>query len=81
LVFQGEAGIGKTALLALAADSAQVISVVRLEGIKSQMQLSYATLHRLLLPLLVREKNLPADKETPSNRHLDSRRQPQRTGS
>jgi DNA-binding CsgD family transcriptional regulator len=59
LVLRGEAGIGKTALLNTTADSAQDLSVMRLEGIESEMQLGYAALHRLLLPYLSRLDNLP----------------------
>ena len=59
LVLRGEAGIGKTALLNATALSAQDLSVVRLEGIESEMQLGYAALHRLLLPYIPRLKQLP----------------------
>ena len=59
LVLRGEAGIGKTALLNATALSAQDLSVVRLEGIESEMQLGYAALHRLLLPYIPRLEHLP----------------------
>jgi len=59
LVLRGEAGIGKTALLNATTLSAQDLSVTRLEGIESEMQLGYAALHRLLLPYLPRLQQLP----------------------
>ena len=59
VVLRGEAGIGKTALLNATVDSAQDLSVIRLEGIESEMQLGYAALHRLLLPYLPRLEQLP----------------------
>ncbi|MGO9854631.1 MAG: ATP-binding protein [Acidimicrobiales bacterium] len=59
LVLRGEAGIGKSALLNATVDSAQDLSVIRLEGIESEMQLGYAALHRLLLPYLPRLERLP----------------------
>ena len=54
LVLRGEAGIGKSAILNATVESAQDLSVIRLEGIESEMQLGYAALHRLLLPHLPR---------------------------
>jgi len=59
LVLRGEAGIGKTALLNATVESAQDLSVVRLEGIESEMRLGYGALHRLLLPYLPRLQHLP----------------------
>src|ERR1700733_10818313 len=59
LVLRGEAEIGKTTLLDAVAELAQDFSLVRLEGIESEMQLGYAALHRLRLPFLERVKSLP----------------------
>ncbi len=50
LVVRGEAGMGKTALLADAVASQSEFTVTRLDGIESEMELPYAGLHRLLLP-------------------------------
>jgi predicted ATP-dependent serine protease len=66
LVLRGEAGIGKTALLNATVESAQDLSVVRLEGIESEMRLGYGALHRLLLPYLPRLQHRPS--VTPSSR-------------
>ena len=60
LVLQGEAGTGKTALLDYAVDSAGDLSVVRLVGIESEAELSFAALHQLLVPFLERLDVLPA---------------------
>jgi len=60
LVLQGEAGTGKTALLNYAIDSARDLNVVRLVGIESEAELSFAALHQLLLPFLERLDHLPA---------------------
>lgn len=59
LVVRGEAGIGKTALLAAAAvpDDFQC---VRLTGIESEMRLGHAALHQLLTPYLDQLATLPA---------------------
>ena len=59
LVLRGEAGIGKSALLNATIESAQDLSVIRLEGIESEMQLGYAALHRLMLPYFPRLGHLP----------------------
>jgi DNA-binding CsgD family transcriptional regulator len=59
VLLRGEAGIGKTALLNAVADAAGDLSVMRLEGIESEMQLGYAALHRLMLPHLARMEHLP----------------------
>jgi DNA-binding CsgD family transcriptional regulator len=60
LVLQGEAGTGKTALLEYAIGSASDLGVVRLVGIESEIGLSFAALHQLLLPFLGDLDSLPA---------------------
>jgi predicted ATPase len=51
LLLRGEAGIGKTALLARAAETARDFRVLRATGIQAEGELPYATLHQLLRPL------------------------------
>jgi hypothetical protein len=59
LVVVGEAGIGKTALLDHVVDAAGAIPVVRVCAIESEMELSFAGLHQLLVPFLDRIDALP----------------------
>src|SRR5438034_6701710 len=51
LVFTGDPGIGKTALLENAVDSANGFAVVRAVGIESEADLPFAALSDLLRPL------------------------------
>jgi DNA-binding CsgD family transcriptional regulator len=60
LVVRGEAGIGKTALLEYLVASASELQVVRAAGVESEMELAYASLHRLCAPLFDRLQSLPA---------------------
>jgi DNA-binding CsgD family transcriptional regulator len=61
LVVRGEAGIGKTVLLDYAASraSASGFRVVRGWGVESEMELAFAGLHQLCVPLLGRLEQLP----------------------
>jgi DNA-binding NarL/FixJ family response regulator len=59
LVVVGEAGIGKTALLDYAAESAFGFRVVRTGGVESEMELPFAALHQLCAPMLDRRERLP----------------------
>src|SRR3954466_3663211 len=61
LVVRGDAGIGKSALLAAARERARSrgITVVSTTGMLSEAQLAFAGLHQLLLPLLGRLDLLP----------------------
>jgi DNA-binding CsgD family transcriptional regulator len=60
LVLLGEAGIGKTALLEYLVESASDMTVIRAAGVESDMELAYASLHHLCLPLLDRLERIPA---------------------
>lgn len=60
LVLCGEAGIGKTALLKYLAASASGLTVLRAVGVESEMELAYASLHQLCLPLLDELEKIPA---------------------
>jgi DNA-binding transcriptional LysR family regulator/DNA-binding CsgD family transcriptional regulator len=59
LVLHGEPGIGKTALLDWAIESARGFRTVRLVGIESETELGFAALHQLLLPFLGRLDLVP----------------------
>jgi DNA-binding CsgD family transcriptional regulator len=59
LVMRGEAGIGKTALLGYAAETAQDFRVARAGGVESEMELPFAALHQLCGPMLDRLDRLP----------------------
>jgi hypothetical protein len=59
LVLQGEAGIGKTALLEYLVESASDMTVLRAVGVESEMELAYASLHQLCAPVLSRLGRLP----------------------
>jgi predicted ATPase len=50
-VLRGEAGIGKSALLAHAEEVARDFRVLRATGIQAEGELPFATLHQLLRPL------------------------------
>jgi hypothetical protein len=59
LVVRGEAGIGKTALLGYAADTAPDFQVTRAEGVESEMELPFSGLHQLCGRMLNRRSSLP----------------------
>jgi DNA-binding CsgD family transcriptional regulator len=62
MVIRGEAGIGKSSLLAEATSAASARGLTHLgtTGVQSEAQLPFAGLHQLLHPLLPRSENLPA---------------------
>ena len=59
LVVRGEPGIGKTALLDYAAGRALGFRVIRAWGVESEMELAFAGLHQLCVPMLGRLDQLP----------------------
>jgi len=59
LVVRGEAGAGKTALLRYAIESAAGLRVIRAVGVESEMELAFAALHQLCVPLLDHLEHLP----------------------
>src|ERR671921_1536615 len=62
LLVRGEAGIGKSTLLAAASRRAESagMRVLRTTGVQSEAQLPFAGLHQLLLPVFGRVDQLPA---------------------
>src|SRR5918997_2098667 len=60
LVLVGEAGIGKTTLLKHLVRSSSDLTVVRVAGVESEMELAFASLHQLCAPMLDRLPSLPA---------------------
>jgi DNA-binding CsgD family transcriptional regulator/tetratricopeptide (TPR) repeat protein len=68
VVLQGEAGIGKTALLDYLVASASDVTVLRAVGVECEMELAFASLHQLCAPLLDRIERLPG----PQRRALET---------
>jgi AAA ATPase domain len=59
LILRGEAGIGKTALLEYAIESASDFRPLRTVGIESEKELAFAALHQLCAPVLDFVDRLP----------------------
>ena len=66
LVLRGEPGMGKSALLEYAVESADDALVLGMVAVESETAWSFAAVHQLLLPLLSRIQRLP----TPQQRAL-----------
>ncbi len=64
LVLRGEPGVGKTALLDYAQAAAADLSVIRIDGVETEMELSFAALHQFLRPCLGHLDVLPAPQRT-----------------
>src|SRR3954471_21925392 len=60
LVVRGEAGVGKSALLAHLLERASGFRIARAAGAESEMELAFAGLHQLCAPMLDRLDHLPA---------------------
>jgi DNA-binding CsgD family transcriptional regulator len=60
LVLRGQPGVGKSTLVADAADRAGEVTVLRTQGIESESPLAFAALQRLLKPVLSWADRLPA---------------------
>jgi hypothetical protein len=60
LVLRGEAGVGKTALLEHAVESASDVRLLRAVGVESEMELPFAALHLLCAPVDDFVDRLPA---------------------
>jgi hypothetical protein len=60
LVLRGEAGVGKTALLEHAIESASDFRLLRAVGVESEMELPFAALHQLCAPVNDIVDRLPA---------------------
>ena len=63
LVLRGEPGVGKTALLDELASQAEGCRVVRVAGVQSEIELAFAGLHQLLVPMLDQLEQLPAPQQ------------------
>ncbi|MCW2911166.1 MAG: ATP-dependent transcriptional regulator, MalT-like, LuxR family [Actinomycetia bacterium] len=59
LVMRGEPGVGKTALLEYAIESAAGLRVARVAGVESEMELAFAALQQLCAPMLGKLEGLP----------------------
>ncbi|WP_256714808.1 ATP-binding protein [Mycobacterium colombiense] len=60
LVIHGEAGVGKSALLGYLAERASACVVIRAAGVQSEMELAFAALHQLCVPMMDYLKRLPS---------------------
>jgi DNA-binding CsgD family transcriptional regulator len=59
LVMRGEPGVGKTALLEYAIESAAGLRVAQVAGVESEMELAFAVLQQLCAPMLDKLEGLP----------------------
>src|ERR1700754_3457635 len=60
LVLEGEAGVGKTALLDDAAAAAGDFRIARVSGVEGEMELAFAALQQLVAPFLDLRGRLPS---------------------
>src|SRR5580700_6468091 len=59
MVVRGEPGVGKTALLEYAIESAAGLRIARVAGVESEMELAFAALQQLCAPMLDKLAALP----------------------
>jgi DNA-binding CsgD family transcriptional regulator len=59
LVVHGVAGVGKTALMDYAVETAQAFRVLRTEGVEGEMELPFAALQQLCSPIIELNDRLP----------------------
>src|SRR5207244_6425238 len=60
MVVRGEPGVGKSALLEYVVEQASGCRVARAAGVQSEMELAFAGLQQLCVPILDRLERLPA---------------------
>jgi DNA-binding CsgD family transcriptional regulator len=63
VVIRGEAGVGKSALLRFVSERAAGFRVAQIAGVESEMELPFAGLHRLCVPMLDRIDALPEHQQ------------------
>lgn len=73
LVLRGEAGIGKTALLADVLAAAEGVRIIQISGAESEMELAYAGVQQLCAPLVGRVDRLPDPQKHALRRALGLR--------
>src|ERR671910_1684040 len=63
LVLQGEAGVGKTALLRYAVQQASDFRIAQIAAVEAEMELAFAGMHQLCAPMLDRLDALPPPQQ------------------
>ncbi|MEV0292414.1 AAA family ATPase [Nocardia sp. NPDC050710] len=63
LVIRGEAGVGKTALLRYCASRATGCHVVQIAGVQSELELPFAALQQLCVPMIGQAATLPEPQQ------------------
>jgi len=67
LVIRGEAGVGKTALLRYVEGQASDFRMAQIAGVESEMELAYAALHQLCVPMIDGLDGLPTPQQVALN--------------
>ncbi|MGX1254649.1 hypothetical protein RKD48_007160 [Streptomyces ambofaciens] len=63
VVLRGEPGVGKSTLLDYLADNASGFRILRAGGVESEMELAFAGLHQLCMPLMSHIDRLPGPQQ------------------